>query len=112
MGRVVAVAVLAFTFLAALPVGHPLADRVSLRLAELADESFAPLSRTLNPTAHDHLMGFFTHAGYPPTIGQASRRMDDLLVVASSGAVVGLLSLSLTQPARRCARRLRGSAVG
>lgn len=84
-------------FHAALPAGHALADRPSLRLADLAGESFALFPRTLNPSAHDHLMGFFTQAGYAPTIGQASRRMDDSLVFVSSGAGVGLFPQSVTR---------------
>lgn len=84
-------------FCAALPAGHPLTVRASLRLADLAGESFALFPRTLNADAHDHLLSFFTSAGYTPIIGQASRRMDDSLVFVSSGAGVGLFPLSVTQ---------------
>lgn len=84
-------------FEVALPAGHPLTAASTVRLAELRDESFALFSRNLNPPAYDHLMGFFAEAGYRPTIGQASRRMDDSLAFVASGGGVGLFPQSVAK---------------
>lgn len=82
-------------FYAALPAAHPLAAGERIGLAELADEKFALFPRDLNPAAHDHLMSFFTEAGYVPTIGQASRRMDESLVFVAGGGGVGMFPASV-----------------
>lgn len=84
-------------FEVALPAGHPLAASSTVRLADLRDESFALFSRNLNPPAYDHLMGFFAEAGYRPTIGQYSRRMDDSLAFVASGGGVGLFPRSVAR---------------
>ncbi len=82
-------------FYAALPAAHPLAAGERIRLGDLADEKFALFPRDLNPAAHDHLMGFFAEAGFAPTIGQASRRMDESLVFVAGGSGVGLFPASV-----------------
>jgi len=84
-------------FYAALPAGHRLANRSHLRLAELAAETFALFPRQLNPAAHDHLITWFTQAGYTPIIGQASRRMDESLMFVAGGGGVALFPQSVTE---------------
>lgn len=82
-------------FYAAMSVSNPLARKERIRLDELASEKFALFPRDLNPGAHDHLMTFFTEAGFTPTIGQASRRMDESLVFVASGSGVGMFPRSV-----------------
>lgn len=86
-------------FEAALPMEHPLALAPTVRLADLRDEVFALFPRTINAPAYDHLMGFFAEAGYRPTIGQDSRRMDDSLAFVASGGGVGLFPRSVARSA-------------
>ena len=81
----------------ALPSGHPLAARREVRLADLEPESFALFPRAINAPAHDHLMAFFAEAGYAPTIGQASRRMDESLTFVASGGGVGVFPMAVTE---------------
>ena len=82
-------------FCVALPAAHPQAAGERIGLADLADEKFALFPRDLNPAAHDHLMSFFAEAGFTPTIGQASRRMDESLVFVAGGSGVGLFPASV-----------------
>ncbi len=84
-------------FYVALPAGHPLTARRQVRLADLEPESFALFPRALNAPAHDHLLAFFAEAGYVPTIGQASRRMDESLTYVASGGGVGVFPVSVTE---------------
>lgn len=84
-------------FCVALPAGHALTTRQQVRLADLEPESFALFPRSVNAPAYDHLLGFFAEAGYAPTIGQASRRMDESLTFVASGGGVAVFPMSVAE---------------
>lgn len=80
---------------AALPLGHVLAARRELRLAQLAAEGFVVPARVRGPGFHDHLMALCRKAGFSPRIVQEGSHFDVLsLVAAGSGVAVVPESLS------------------
>jgi DNA-binding transcriptional LysR family regulator len=69
----------------ALPQSHPLAERASLRLADLAGESLICIARRINPPFYDSLVAACRRAGLAPHIIQET----------SSGIVLSLVSVGM-----------------
>lgn len=76
---------------AALPSGHPLAERDGLRLAELADEPFVLFPRPQVPRVHDHLLAICDTAGFRPRIRAHALQYTTLLALVSAGQGVALV---------------------
>ena len=69
-------------YLCVLPSDHPYADRVSIRVADLADEEFVFVERSTGPFIYDRIIAMCTEAGFSPRIRQE---------VVNSIAVIGLV---------------------
>ncbi|EIV94936.1 LysR substrate-binding domain-containing protein [Frankia sp. QA3] len=88
---------------AVLPEGHPLAERATLTLAELADESWVLTPRSSWPPWHRKYDADFARAGYRPRVVQRGTGPQSLLALVAAGVGVTRLPLS--------ARSLRDSGV-
>jgi DNA-binding transcriptional LysR family regulator len=88
---------------AALPAGHPLADRRELELAELADEPWVLTARGSWPPWHRLYDETFASAGFAPRVVQRGTSPQNLLALVAAGVGVTRLPLS--------SRTLRDSGV-
>lgn len=87
--------------LLALPSGHPLAARKSLRLAEVADDAFISQPRELAATLYDRLVKLAAKAGFKPRIDQHAQQINGLLALVAAG--LGLALVPATMRAVRLA---------
>lgn len=81
--------------LLALPVGHPLASRSSLRLAEVAGNAFVSQPRELAATLYDRLVELATRAGFRPEIIQHAQQINGLLALVAAGLGLALVPASM-----------------
>jgi DNA-binding transcriptional LysR family regulator len=81
--------------LLALPTGHPLAGRSSLRLVEVADDAFVTQPRELAATLYDRLVKLATRAGFQPTITQHAQQINGLLALVAAGLGLALVPASM-----------------
>jgi DNA-binding transcriptional LysR family regulator len=88
---------------AVLPVGHPLAARESLALADLADEPWVLTPRSAWPPWHEKYDREFAAAGFTPRIAQRAEGVPNLLGLVAAG--VGVTRLA------RSARSIRQTGV-
>ncbi len=77
---------------AALPEGHPLAQRQTLTLPALAGEPFIALERSSEPALVDRFTAIFQEAGVVPHVVQEARQIQTVLGLVSAG--VGLFVMS------------------
>lgn len=81
---------------AALPDGHPLANRRQISLAELAGDDFVvPAHTTFGETVREEVLLACRRAGFTPRVVQESSDARILLGLVSAGLGVSLLSSSL-----------------
>ncbi len=76
----------------ALPTGHPLAERQSLALSELANEPFISLERSSEPALVDRLSAIFQAAGIVPRVAQEARQIQTVLGLVSAGIGISIMS--------------------
>ncbi|GAA4235144.1 LysR family transcriptional regulator [Actinomadura meridiana] len=88
---------------AVLPVGHPLADRAELHLADLADDDWVLSPRESWPPWHEKYDRDFAVAGFTPRIVQRASGAANLLGLVAAG--VGVTRLA------RSAQSIRRSGV-
>ena len=81
--------------LLALPTGHPLANRNSVRLAEVAGDAFVSQPRKLAATLYDRLVKLATAAGFQPTIVQHAQQINGLLALVAAGLGLALVPASM-----------------
>lgn len=81
--------------LLALPVGHPLAGRSSLRLLEVADDAFVSQPRELGATLYDRLVKLAAKAGFQPSITQHAQQINGLLALVAAGLGLALVPASM-----------------
>ncbi|WEN13840.1 LysR substrate-binding domain-containing protein [Rhodanobacter sp. AS-Z3] len=81
--------------LLALPIGHPLAGRSSLHLAEVAGDAFVSQPRQLVATLYDRLVKLATRAGFQPTIIQHAQQINGLLALVAGGLGLALVPASM-----------------
>ena len=81
--------------LIALPAGHPLAQRNSLQLIELATDTFVSQPRELAATLYDRLVTLAATAGFVPTIGQHAQQINGLLALVAAGLGLALVPASM-----------------
>lgn len=75
---------------ALLPAGHRLADRATIRLAQLADEPLALLDL---PQSRDYFRSLFAAAGLEPNIRYRSSSVETLRALVGHGLAYTLLNL-------------------
>jgi DNA-binding transcriptional LysR family regulator len=78
----------------ALPTAHPLARRRTLRLAELADESWVLTPRSSWPPWHRQYDRDFAAAGYRPRVERRSTSPQGLLALVAAGVGITRLAAS------------------
>ena len=81
--------------LLALPSGHPLAGRSSLRLAEVANESFVTQPREVAATLHDRLIKLANKAGFQPQIRQQAQQVNGMLAMVAAGLGLALVPATM-----------------
>jgi len=81
--------------LLALPAGHALASRSSLRLAEVSGNAFVSQPRELAATLYDRLVKLATTAGFQPTIAQHAQQLNGLLALVAAGLGLALVPASM-----------------
>jgi DNA-binding transcriptional LysR family regulator len=79
---------------AVLPVGHPLAARAELRLADLADEDWVLTPRESWPPWHHKYDQDFAAAGFTPRVVQRAQGVSNLLGFVAAGIGVTRLAQS------------------
>lgn len=95
-----------------LPVAHPLAKRITLRLHDLAATPFVLFPRTHNPGFYDRILGAFATASVTPRIAEEiwPRANGIGLVRAGLGAMFMTPSEAQNLPAEVAFRPLKGPA--
>jgi DNA-binding transcriptional LysR family regulator len=81
--------------LLAMPSGHPLANRTSMRLAEVAADSFVSQPRELAATIFDRLAKLAAQAGFQPSIVQHAQQINGLLALVAAGLGLALVPASM-----------------
>ncbi|MEP7184463.1 MAG: LysR substrate-binding domain-containing protein [Rhodanobacter sp.] len=81
--------------LLALPSGHPLAHRTSIRLVEVAADSFVSQPRELAATIFDRLEKLATQAGFQPSVVQHAQQINGLLALVAAGLGLALVPASM-----------------
>ncbi|HZX69317.1 MAG TPA: LysR substrate-binding domain-containing protein [Rhodanobacter sp.] len=83
------------TLLLAIPAGHPLAGRSSLRLAEVAGDAFVSQPRELAAALYDRLVTLANNAGFQPSIVQQAQQINGLLALVAAGLGLALVPASM-----------------
>jgi DNA-binding transcriptional LysR family regulator len=81
--------------LLALPANHPLADRESIWLREVAMEAFVVQPRELAATLYDRLAQIAAKANFHPLISQQAQQINGLLVLVAAGMGLALVPASM-----------------
>ncbi|HVV10845.1 LysR family transcriptional regulator [Amycolatopsis sp.] len=79
---------------AVLPTGHPLAQRESLRLSDLADEPWVLTQRSSWPPWHEKYDRDFQEAGFEPRVVERASSVQNLLGLVAAGVGVTRLAAS------------------
>ncbi|MEC0270182.1 LysR family transcriptional regulator [Paenibacillus anseongense] len=79
----------------ALPKNHPLAERKSLSLRELADEKFVMYARSANRLIFDDFISLCHLAGFSPVIAQEAATDSAIISLVAAGFGVTLVASSL-----------------
>lgn len=85
----------------ALPVGHRLAPREALQLADLSGEPLVWTSPSLNPRFHERLMAACILGGYTPQIVQEASTLAILLSLVELAAGIGFITITSAPPVMR-----------
>ncbi len=86
-------------FVCCMPVGHPLARKRSVSLAQLQGEPFAVVSRDVSPDYHERIVAICTAAGFYPEIRYELRHWLSVVSLVSQGMGVALVPAALHQSA-------------
>jgi DNA-binding transcriptional LysR family regulator len=78
-------------YIAALPRAHPLANKSTLMLADLADESFIMYTPTKGAGLHSTAMLACQYAGFLPRVTQQAVQVQTVLALVESGLGVALV---------------------
>jgi DNA-binding transcriptional LysR family regulator len=76
---------------AAVPSGHPLAGRKSLRWRELADQALVVLARREGGGLHDEILAACRQAGFTPKLGHTPSLIGTVLRYVESGVGIGVV---------------------
>ena len=85
------------TYALAVPSGHRLAGRPSLKLAELRDEDIIFVSKSLRPVTYDELMAACLRGGLAPRIILEVNSEAALINMVAEGIAIGFTNSSLEQ---------------
>jgi DNA-binding transcriptional LysR family regulator len=82
-------------FVVCLPETHPLANRMTVDLRELAEESFIMFSRDSARASHDHVIGVFSRFDIHPRVVHAARMWLTIVAMVAQGCGIALVPHSL-----------------
>jgi DNA-binding transcriptional LysR family regulator len=77
---------------AAIPENHPLAQRPSIALADLASEPWILFPARQGPGLHERVLTACAQAGFVPQVGQEASQMDTIASLVAGGMGVGLVT--------------------
>jgi DNA-binding transcriptional LysR family regulator len=77
---------------AAIPESHPLAQRRSIALADLAFEPWIIFPARQGPGLHERVLTACAQAGFVPRVGQEALQMDTIASLVAGGMGVGLVT--------------------
>jgi len=83
--------------IAILPVTHRLADRASVQLAELADETFILYPRADGPGLYDEIVACCQRVGFAMKLGQATPDIPAIVLMVGAGFGISIIPQSLSQ---------------
>ncbi len=84
------------TLMVAVPLGHPLSGEKSIKLKQLARESFVAFSKEKVPAAHAQLISACSLAGFYPDIAQECSQVASMVCFVAAGVSVALIASNLT----------------
>lgn len=84
-------------FMACLPADHLLATAPQLALAQLRDEAFAIVMRSVSPDYHDRIVAACADAGFDAQLGFELQHWLSVVSVIGQGLGVGLVPAALQQ---------------
>ncbi|MFM0325228.1 LysR family transcriptional regulator [Caballeronia glebae] len=83
--------------LVALPIGHPLASRRRIELAELIDEPFVQVPRAAGGTLFDDIVAACAAAGFEPRLAQPAPQMASAVTLVAAGLGISIVPKAITQ---------------
>ncbi|BDB27280.1 LysR family transcriptional regulator [Cupriavidus sp. P-10] len=83
--------------LVVLPVQHPLSRRKSLRLADLADDTFILYPRSAGHAVYDAVVQACEAVGFSPTLGQEAPQLTSIVTLVAAGMGVSVLPSTMAQ---------------
>ncbi|MCW2266914.1 DNA-binding transcriptional LysR family regulator [Gluconobacter cerinus] len=83
--------------LIAVPKGHPLSQRGTLRLTDVANEPFLIFDRTLGPGFYDAIISACQQAGFTPHFGQSAPQIAATVPMVAAGLGVSIVPAYLSQ---------------
>ena len=84
-------------FVVCLPDAHPLAQRTSLRLAELAEDDFVFFARAASPSYYETVLAMCVSAGFMPAIRHEVRHWLSVASLVSQGLGVSIVPACLSR---------------
>lgn len=87
------------SLVAVLPADHPLADRSSLSVAELAGQSFIMHPRERGPGLHDTIMALCAAAGFQPSVDIEVHQLPTIVSLAATGLGISIVPEALSNAA-------------
>jgi DNA-binding transcriptional LysR family regulator len=81
----------------ALPVGHRLASRRRIELAELIDEPFVQVPRAAGGTLFDDIVAACAAAGFEPRLAQPAPQMASAVTLVAAGLGISIVPKANTQ---------------
>jgi len=79
-------------FSVVLPDTHPLAERDTLELADLASAGFIMFPRQIAPKLYDSIIGLCTDAGFSPEIVMEAHPAQSIIALAAAGVGIGFIA--------------------
>ena len=89
---------------AVLPADHPLAERESLAIADLAGQSFIMHPRERGPGVYDTIIGLCASAGFRPSVDIEVHQLPTIVSLAATGLGVSIVPKALSNAAMEGAR--------
>ena len=80
-----------------LPSSHPLADRSSVYLSELAGEPFVLFPRTVGLSLYDEVINACRHAGFEPRIDQVAPQISSVVNLVAAELGISIVPTSISQ---------------
>ena len=84
-------------FSVVLPDGHPLAERDTLELADLASAGFIMFPRQIAPKLYDNIIGLCADAGFSPELVMEAHPAQSIIALAAAGVGIGFIASRVQQ---------------